>query len=193
MESSKLNLCIFASGSGSNFQQIAEYFKKDKDVHMAALFCNNKEAYALERAKLLSVNAFTFTRKQFYESDEVLLRLQELQTDWIVLAGFLWLIPANILNAYEGRIINIHPALLPHYGGKGMYGMNVHNAVIANKETKSGITIHYVNAHYDEGDIIFQAECSITPVDTPETLAAKIHELEKIHFPQQIEKLVRKE
>jgi len=189
----KPRIAVFASGSGSNFQQITEYFSVKESIEIAGLFCNNPNAFAIQRAENLSIETFVFNRKQFTESDDVLNKLIQLQTDWIVLAGFLWLIPDTILNTYKGRIINIHPALLPKYGGKGMYGMNVHASVIENKEKKSGITIHFVNEHYDKGDIIFQAECLIAPADTPEILAAKIHELEKIHFPQQIEKLLLKE
>lgn len=186
----KPRISIFASGSGSNFQQISEYFAIHKNIEIACLFCNNPNAFAIQRADNLLIEHYTFSRNQFHESDEVLRKLQSTNTDWIVLAGFLWLIPENILNAFIGRIINIHPALLPLYGGKGMYGMHVHNAVIANRESKSGITIHLVNEKYDEGDIIFQAECSIDTADTPEMLAAKIHDLEKKHFPIQIEKFI---
>ena len=144
----------------------------------------------LERAKQLNVKSVYFNREDFYSSDKVVECLKENQIDFIVLAGFLWLIPDNILKEYPNKIINIHPALLPKYGGKGMHGHHVHEAVIAAKEQESGITIHYVNEKYDEGNIIFQAKCSITPEDTADSLAEKIHLLEKEHFPKVIDNLL---
>ena len=144
----------------------------------------------LERAKQLNVKSQYFNREDFYYSDRVVECLKENQIDFIVLAGFLWLIPDNILKEYPNKIINIHPALLPNYGGKGMHGHHVHEAVIAAKEPESGITIHYVNEHYDEGNIIFQAKCSITSEDTADSLAEKIHLLEKEHFPKVIDSLL---
>lgn len=183
-------IAIFASGSGTNAQRIAEYFNGTGMLEISAIYCNNPDAYVLERAKLLGIPAILFNRKDFYNTTFVLDELLRRKTDWIILAGFLWLIPELILKTFPHRIINIHPALLPGYGGKGMYGMKVHKSVIAAGEKQSGITIHHVNEHYDEGDIIFQATCQILTGDTPEILAAKIHELEYEHFPVVIGNLV---
>lgn len=183
-------IAVFASGSGSNAQRIAEYFSGTGVLEIAAIYCNNPGAYVLERAKLLGLPTVLFDRQVFYHSDTVLQDMREREVDWVILAGFLWLIPTYILKAFPQRIINIHPALLPAYGGKGMYGMKVHQAVIASGDTESGITIHHVNEHYDEGDIIFQAQCAIDKNDTPEMLAAKIHGLEYEHFPRVIRDLV---
>lgn len=184
-------VAVFASGSGTNFQQICEYFnQKNNDIKIELLIVNKKNAYVLERAKQLNVKSQYFNREDFYYSDRVVECLKENQIDFIVLAGFLWLIPDNILKEYPNKIINIHPALLPNYGGKGMHGHHVHQAVIAAKEPESGITIHYVNEKYDEGNIIFQAKCSITPEDTADSLAEKIHLLEKEHFPKVIDSLL---
>ncbi|MFN8134714.1 MAG: phosphoribosylglycinamide formyltransferase [Bacteroidales bacterium] len=183
-------IAVFASGSGSNAQRIAEYFSGTGLLEIAAIYCNNPDAYVLERAKILGIPSVLFDRDGFYHSDNVLADMRSRDVDWVILAGFLWLIPAYILKAFPQRIINIHPALLPAYGGKGMYGMKVHQAVIAAGDAESGITIHHVNEHYDEGDIIFQARCSIATGDTPEDLAAKIHELEYEHFPRVIRDLV---
>ena len=184
-------VAVFASGSGTNFQQICEYFnQKNNDIKIELLIVNKKNAYVLERAKQLNVKSQYFNREDFYYSDRVVECLKENQIDFIVLAGFLWLIPDNILKEYPNKIINIHPALLPNYGGKGMHGHHVHEAVIAAKEQESGITIHYVNEKYDEGNIIFQAKCSITSEDTADSLAEKIHLLEKEHFPKVIDSLL---
>ena len=184
-------VAVFASGSGTNFQQICEYFnQKNNDIKIELLIVNKKNAYVLERAKQLNVKSQYFNREDFYYSDRVVECLKENQIDFIVLAGFLWLVPSNILKNYENKIINIHPALLPKYGGKGMHGHHVHEAVIAAREEESGITIHYVNEKYDEGNIIFQAKCSITPEDTADSLAEKIHLLEKEHFPKVIDNLL---
>jgi phosphoribosylglycinamide formyltransferase-1 len=184
-------VAVFASGSGTNFQQICEYFnQKNGEVKIELLIVNKPNAYVLERAKQLKVKSFYFNREDFYSSDRVVECLLENQIDFIVLAGFLWLVPKNILKEYENKIINIHPALLPRYGGKGMHGHHVHEAVIAAREQESGITIHYVNERYDEGNIIFQAKCTITPEDTADTLAEKIHLLEKEHFPKVIDNLL---
>ncbi len=183
-------IAVFASGSGSNAQRIAEYFSGSGVAEVSVIYCNNPDAYVLERARLLGIPAVLFNRDTFYNSTSVLDDLRSRQIDWIVLAGFLWLIPGYILKSFPQRIINIHPALLPSYGGKGMYGMKVHEAVIAAGDIQSGITIHYVNEKYDEGDIVFQAKCPIGKEDTPEMLAAKIHELEYEHFPSVISELV---
>jgi phosphoribosylglycinamide formyltransferase 1 len=183
-------IAIFASGSGSNAQRIAEYFTGTGILDISAIYCNTSAAFVLERAKVLGIPSVLFNRDTFYNSETILHDLKNREVDWIVLAGFLWLIPESILKAFPQRIINIHPALLPAYGGKGMYGMKVHEAVVAAGDKQSGITIHHVNSYYDEGDIIFQATCQVHSGDTAEMLAAKIHELEYEHFPVVIGKLV---
>ena len=187
------NLALFASGNGTNVQRIAEYFLDSTSVCVKLIICNNPQAYVLERAKKMKIDAVLINNKeQFYHSDELLQILRQNQIDLLVLAGFLWLIPDYLIDAYPDRIINIHPALLPKYGGKGMYGMHVHEAVVANGDTESGITIHYVNRQYDEGKIIFQAKCSLSPSDTVENLAKKVHALEYEHYPKIIEKETNK-
>lgn len=186
----KINIAIFGSGNGSNAQHISEYFANNNKVNISTFIANKKDAYIIERAQKLGIPCRIFNRNDFYYTNNVVDYLKEMEIDIIVLAGFLWLIPENILQAYPQRIINIHPALLPLYGGKGMYGMNVHQAVIDNKEVESGITIHFVNDKYDEGTTIFQAKCNITPKDTAETLAQKIHFLEYEHFPKTIENVI---
>ena len=185
-------LAVFASGSGSNAQRLAEYFAGSGIAEVSVIYCNNPDAFVLERARLLGIPAVLIKRDSFYNDISVLDDLKSREIDWVILAGFLWLVPDYILKAFPKRIINIHPALLPAYGGKGMYGMKVHQAVIAARESESGITIHYVNEKYDEGDIVFQAKCTIEKEDTPEMLASKIHELEFKHFPRLIEKLIIK-
>ncbi|HET6558601.1 MAG TPA: phosphoribosylglycinamide formyltransferase [Prolixibacteraceae bacterium] len=184
-------IAIFASGSGTNAQRIMEYFSKSKEIFVDSLWSNNENAYALIRAEKLGIETFTFDKEELYYSNDVLDRLYDRRIDIIVLAGFLWLLPSNITELFT--VINIHPALLPKYGGKGMYGMNVHKAVLASKDKESGITIHRVDDHYDEGDIIFQATCPVLGDDTPETLAARIHELEYLHYPRVIEEVIRSE
>ena len=186
----KINIAIFGSGNGSNAQHISEYFANNNKVNISTFIANKKDAYIIERAQKLGIPCRIFNRNDFYYTNNVVDYLKEMEIDIIVLAGFLWLIPENILQVYPQRIINIHPALLPLYGGKGMYGMNVHQAVIDNKEVESGITIHFVNDKYDEGTTIFQAKCNITPKDTAETLAQKIHLLEYEHFPKTIENVI---
>jgi len=175
-------IAVLASGSGTNAQNIFETFRDDESVEIVVLMSNKKDAYALTRAENFEIPTYIFDREAF-TSGIVLEELQKLDIDLIVLAGFLWKIPDHIVKAFDMRIINIHPSLLPNYGGKGMYGMNVHNAVIANKDEKSGITIHYVNEYYDEGKVIFQTTCEISEEDNPETLAGKIHDLEYANFP----------
>lgn len=183
-------IAIFASGNGSNAQRIADYFRERGGVEITAIYCNKPGAFVLERAKSLEIPSVLFDRNTFYNTDDVLQDLESRQAEWIILAGFLWLIPLNILEKYAGRIINIHPALLPKYGGKGMYGTKVHEAVVAAGESESGITIHLVNEHYDEGQVLFQAVCHLAPGETPDSLAAKIHALEYAHFPVVIEKIL---
>lgn len=185
------NIAIFASGSGTNAKNIAEYFKTVKKIHVALILSNRPDAFVLDRAKKLGIPSLVFTRKDFYESDSILDALRENEIDFIVLAGFLWFIPDNLLKAFPRRIINIHPALLPKYGGKGMYGEKVHQAVIRSGDKQTGITIHYVNDHYDEGEIIFQDLLDILPEDTAESIAKKVHALEYLHFPRIIEETIR--
>jgi phosphoribosylglycinamide formyltransferase-1 len=184
-------IAIFASGSGSNAQKIIEYFSGSKEIFVDSLWSNNENAYALIRAEKLGIETFTFEQEEFYRSNEILDKLIDRRIDMIVLAGFLWLVPRNLTELFT--VINIHPALLPKYGGKGMYGLNVHTAVLSSKDKESGITIHRVNANYDEGDIIFQATCPIVKGDTPETLAARVHELEYLHYPRVIEEVLMSE
>lgn len=183
-------IAIFASGSGTNAQNIIEHFANNSDIQVCRIYSNNEDAYVLTRAKNFDIPTFTFNKNDFYKTDKVLNQLKNDKTDLIVLAGFLWLIPLNILKKYPNKIINIHPALLPKYGGKGMYGSFVHEAVINANEKESGISIHFVNEKYDDGKIIFQAKCKIEENDTPESLAAKIHALEYEHFPQVIEEFL---
>jgi phosphoribosylglycinamide formyltransferase 1 len=183
-------IVILASGSGTNAGAIARYFENRSDVQVALILSNRKDAYVLERARNLNIPSLCFSRADFYETGLVLNRLKSEEPALIILAGFLWLLPGNIIQNFPNRIINIHPALLPKYGGKGMYGAKVHEAVLAAGEKESGISIHYVNEQYDEGDIIFQARCPVLPDDTPETLALRIHALEHRHYPEVIEKLL---
>ena len=184
-------IVIFASGSGTNAENIIKYFKQSTIATVVRVLTNKQHAKVLERANRLSVKSLYFTKNAFTE-DDTILNLLKKEADYIILAGFLWHIPAKIVEAFPNKIINIHPALLPKYGGKGMYGMHVHNAVVENKEKKTGITIHFVNENYDEGAIIFQEKVSVHPNDTPEMVATKIHELEYEHFPSVIEQVILK-
>jgi phosphoribosylglycinamide formyltransferase 1 len=186
------NIAIFASGSGTNAENIIKYFSTRKSAKVSLVLSNKREAYVLKRAATLNVRSVFFDRKELYEKEKVVRYLSMYKIEFIVLAGFLWLIPQEILDLYKNRVINIHPALLPRYGGKGMYGEKVHQSVIANHDKESGITIHYVNKDYDEGDIIFQTRCKIEKGDTPDTLATKVHALEYEYFPKIIEDLVLK-
>jgi phosphoribosylglycinamide formyltransferase-1 len=186
------NIAVFASGSGTNAENIIKYFSNRKSAKVSLILSNKREAYVLKRAEAHGIKSVFFERNDFYDSGKVLKLLLENKTDFIVLAGFLWLVPLNILDYYQGKIINIHPALLPKYGGKGMYGDKVHKAVIQNLESESGITIHYVNSVYDDGDIIFQTRCKVDKTDTPETLASKVHALEYRYFPEIIEEILLK-
>lgn len=179
-------IVLFASGSGTNAENIIKYFVQSKLGTVEAVFTNNPNAKVIERAKKYGVPTQIFSKEQFFES-EVLQKINLIQPDLIVLAGFLLKFPENIIAAYPDKIINIHPALLPKYGGKGMYGMNIHNAIVANREKETGITIHFVNENYDEGNIIFQQNVVLGGDETPEGVAAKIHELEQKYFPTVIE------
>lgn len=183
-------IAIFASGSGTNAQNIMEYFKNNPDIGVEIVLSNKPEAKVLERAEKLDVPTVVFTKKQLYESSFVIDLLRGKKIDLIVLAGFLWLIPANLIQAFPEKMINIHPALLPKYGGKGMYGKKVLETVIENKEKETGISIHFVNEKYDEGRIIFQTKCRIDETDSVEEIATKVHLLEYQYFPEVIEKLL---
>ncbi len=180
-------IAIFASGSGSNAENIVKYFKGNDEVSISAILTNKSDAYVLKRAENLGIPSLVFDRNDFVNSTKVLDYLNELGVDGIVLAGFLWKIPTELIIAYPDKIVNIHPALLPNYGGKGMYGMNVHRAIIANQELESGITIHLVNEEYDKGAILVQARTRIQSGDSPEDLAQKIHALEYTYFPVAVE------
>lgn len=186
------NIAIFASGSGTNAENIIKYFSNKKTGRISLVLSNKPQAMVLKRAEALHVKNIYFDHNDFYVNGKVLGYLSEYKIDFIVLAGFLWLVPDEILAVYPRRIVNIHPALLPSYGGKGMYGEAVHKAVIGAREPESGITIHYVDDHYDEGDVIFQARCSIEPGDTAESLASKVHRLEYLYYPEIIEDLLEK-
>jgi phosphoribosylglycinamide formyltransferase-1 len=191
---SKINIAVFASGSGTNAEAIYNHFTKHPEVNFKVLFCNKQNAGVISRAQNWDVETILFTKDEFYSPNSLLDKLENLEIDFIVLAGFLWLIPAVLIKHYENKIINIHPALLPNYGGKGMYGMNVHQSVIKNQEKESGITIHLVNEEYDKGEILLQAKVNIENNDTPEILASKIHQLEHKYFPKTLEEyFLRKE
>ena len=183
-------ILIFASGSGTNAEQIIRHFSPINDVKVAGVYTNNPFAFVIERAKELNVSTFVFSREQLNDPNALLAELKDKNPNLIVLAGFLWKIPPHIVDAFPDKIINIHPSLLPKFGGKGMFGRHVHQAVIDAKELESGISIHYVNSQYDEGAIIFQAKTTVDFQETPESLAQKIHKLEHQHLSEQIEKLL---
>jgi phosphoribosylglycinamide formyltransferase-1 len=190
MSKSVKNIAILASGAGSNAQKIVEHFSDRMDIAVRLIVSNKKEAGVLNIAKLASIDTFVVTRDSFYSSTDLLVELDKRNIDFIVLAGFLWLIPPYLIQHYPDRIINIHPALLPKYGGKGMYGHFVHEAVHLAKDTHSGITIHFVNEKYDEGSIVFQERCEILPSDQPEDIAKKVQVLEHSYYPTVIDQLV---
>lgn len=183
-------LVLFASGSGSNVENIANYFSDRPEVRIAGVLCNNPQAGVIERCKRLGLPLYCFNRAAFREEQGLVALLQGLSPDLIVLAGFLWKIPPSFLRAFPNAIINIHPALLPKFGGQGMYGMRVHEAVVDEKESESGITIHWVDEVYDRGGIICQERVAIIPSDTPESVAEKVHQLEYLHYPEVIENLL---
>ena len=184
------NICIFASGSGTNAEAIIQFFADNPQVKVCLIVSSRKDAYVLKRAENHQIPSLVLDRNAFRETDKLLGNLKDRDVDFIILAGFMWLVPTYLVAAYPNRIVNIHPALLPKYGGKGMYGSHVHEAVISAGEKESGITIHFVNENYDEGAIIAQATCEVTPEDTPESLAEKIHKLEHQHFPRVIEEVI---
>jgi phosphoribosylglycinamide formyltransferase-1 len=188
----KTRIAILASGSGSNAQKIMEHFKNHADSEVVLVLTNNPQAYVLQRADNFEIPTHVFSRQEFFQTDDVVKILKKMNVDLIVLAGFLWLIPESLLKAFPNQIINIHPSLLPKYGGKGMYGDNVHQAVLENGETESGITIHFVNEHFDEGEMIHQAKFKIEPGDDLNTIKLKGQQLEHQHFPKVVEALAAK-
>ena len=188
----KKRLAIFASGSGSNAQKLMEHFKNSPEAEIALVLTNNPDAYVLQRADNFEIPSHVFDRHEFYQTEDISDLLKNLDIDMIVLAGFLWLIPQKLIDEYPGRIINIHPAILPKFGGKGMYGDHVHLAVMAAKEPEGGITIHYVDANYDEGEFIYQAKYRIDPKDNLEMIKFKGQQLEHLHYPRVVESLVKK-
>ena len=183
-------IAIFASGSGTNAENIAKYFTESQDIIVVLVVSNNPVAGVHDRVNRLYIPSVTYTKEELAEGSKIVKKLAEYEVDWIVLAGYLKKISETILNAYPGRIVNIHPALLPKYGGKGMYGMRVHEAVVAACDSETGITIHYVNENYDEGQILFQARCLVLPSDTPEDVAAKVHALEYKYYPEVVNRLI---
>lgn len=191
MNNPQWRIAIFASGSGTNAEAIMKHFRNHKKIQVAVLLSNKPDAYALVRAGKFNVSTMVFNRRQFYETGEVLDWLQKQNITHLVLAGFLWLVPESLIRKYAGRIINIHPALLPRFGGKGMYGIHVHRAVKEAGEKETGITIHLVNEKYDEGKILLQARVPLDGTETPEQIATKVHELEYRHYPDVIEKWVQ--
>lgn len=192
MLNSKLKrLVIFASGAGSNAQQIINCFRNSTLAKIVLIVCNKPGAGVISIAEKENISVLLIEKERFFKGDAYLPELQKIKTNLIILAGFLWKIPQTLIDAYPRRIINIHPALLPKYGGRGMYGQYVHEAIINAGEMESGITIHYVDEHYDNGDIIFQTACPVLEGDTPETLARRIHQLEHLHYPIVIEELIK--
>lgn len=191
MKNKKKRIAVFASGSGTNAERFFEHFKDSPLAEIALVCCNNPEAFVLERARRHQIPSWLFSNQEIKEATPVVQKLLEEKIDFIVLAGFLRLIPAALVSAFPDRIVNIHPALLPKWGGKGMYGMRVHESVIQAGELETGITIHFVNNNYDEGNIIFQATCSLKPGDGPEEVAKKVHKLEHEHYPRVVEQLLQ--
>lgn len=184
------HLVIFASGAGSNAQQLINYFKTSPAVKIALIVCNKPGAGVLSIAEKEGIPVLLIEKERFFRGDAYLPQLKEVQTSLIVLAGFLWKVPGALIEAFPRRIVNIHPALLPKYGGKGMYGQYVHQSVLSAGEVESGITIHYVDEHYDNGDVIFQTACPVMEGDTPETLAGRIHQLEHLYYPKVVEEVL---
>jgi phosphoribosylglycinamide formyltransferase-1 len=185
------NIAIFASGNGTNAEKIFQDLQNDVGIKVSLVLTNNSKAGIIARAERFNISVKVFSREEFYQSKEIIELLLEMEIQLIVLAGFLWLLPSNLIEAFPGKIINIHPALLPKYGGKGMYGMNVHNAVIAAKELETGITIHYINEKYDEGEIILQEKCQVLESDSPEDLAKKVQQLEHEFYPKVIRHILK--
>jgi phosphoribosylglycinamide formyltransferase-1 len=188
----KKRIAIFASGSGSNAQKLMEHFKRNPDIEVALVLTNNSDAYVLQRADSFEIPSHVFDKHEFYKTDNIIDLLKNLGIDLIVLAGFLWLIPNNLIQEYPNRIINIHPAILPKFGGKGMYGDFVHKAVMEAEEPEGGITIHYVNENYDEGEYIYQAKYRIEKDDNLEMVKFKGQQLEHLHYPRIVESILKK-
>ena len=186
------NIAIFASGTGTNTENIIQYFQQKKTAKIVLIVCNNPQAGVLKIATVNNIPSIIIQKEKFFKGDAYLPELKTAGVNFIVLAGFLWKIPSLIINEYRDAIINIHPALLPKFGGKGMYGNFVHEAVLSAKEKESGITIHFVDEFYDNGKTIFQVTCPVYENDTTETLAKRIHELEYTYFPKVIEELITK-
>lgn len=186
-------LAIFASGSGSNAENIALYFKDNPEIKVSVIISNKKDAFVLERAKKLGIPSYTYNKREFDDSDQIISLLKENNIDYIILAGFLLKVPTKLVDSYPNKIINIHPALLPKHGGKGMYGDFVHKAVVDSKEQETGITVHYVNENYDEGAIIFQTTCKVSENDSYIEVAEKVHKLEYEHFPKIIAEIIKKD
>lgn len=190
MSPEKFRIAVFASGSGTNAEEVFKYFKDHQRIEVALLLSNNPSAYALQRAANHDIETLVFNRQEFLDGTMLGEKLAQARITHIVLAGFLWLIPSYLLQRFPDRIINIHPALLPKYGGKGMYGAKVHQAVKASRELETGITIHLVNERYDEGKVLFQGRCAIGEQDTPDQIAACVQKLEHEHYPKVIEKWI---
>jgi len=187
---SEKNIVIFASGNGTNAENIIKYFQDDPEIGVSMVISNRKKAYVHQRARNLNVHSITIDRDFLYYTELLLKDLKRIETDLIVLAGFLWLLPEYLIKAYPNKIVNVHPALLPKYGGKGMYGKHVHKAVKEAGEKETGISIHYANEHYDEGEIIFQASTALSEEDSIEDIATKIHKLEMQHLPRVLKKIL---
>ncbi len=184
-------IALFASGSGTNVENIANYFNGKTTAKPVCVLCNKPDAYVLERAKRLGLDSMTFNRADFNDGKRIMEYLNKYNIDMIVLAGFLWLVPQYLIDAYPGRIVNIHPALLPKFGGKGMYGMHVHEAVKQSGETETGITIHLIDGNYDQGSTVFQAKVQVSPNDSPDDIATKVHALEYEYYPKVIEEIAK--
>ena len=187
----RIKIGIFASGSGTNAENIIRYFSEKPSFQVTLIVSNKEDAYVLERARKFDISAIVCSKMDFLNTNKVVDILREYKIDFIILAGFLLRIPENIIHIYPNRIVNIHPALLPKYGGKGMYGDHVHKAVVKAGEHESGITIHYINERYDEGNIIFQASCRVLPSDTPHDVAEMVHTLEYKYYPRVIEDVLQ--
>ena len=190
---SKINIAVFASGSGTNAEEIFKYFKGHHSIAVKGLLTNNPKALAIKRAERNNIPYLVFNKQDFVNKGHVSATLREWEIDALVLAGFLWLIPEYLIESFPDKIVNIHPALLPKFGGKGMYGAYVHQAVLNSAQEESGITIHLVNKQYDKGKIVFQEKCQVLPQDTAGTLAKRIHELEHRYYPKVIEQWLMKE
>lgn len=187
-----IRIALFASGSGTNVENIANYFNGRTTAKPVCVLCNKPDAFVLERAKRLNLDSMTFNRAEFNDGKKIIEYLSKHDIDFIVLAGFLWLVPEYLINKYPGRIVNIHPALLPKFGGKGMYGMHVHEAVKQSGENETGITIHLIDGNYDKGNTVFQAKVEVEPTDSPDDIANKVHKLEYEYYPKVIEEIAKK-